>query len=981
MLIRFECQSCHARLKVPDHLEGKKIRCPKCSQVIVAHSEEDVVTLAEPLPVPPPVPAPPRPTRRSENKEAFTSRPSAAPSSRRRNHDDEEDEVPRPRSRRNDDSEDEPKRSKLTFRPNLLIWAGGGAAGLLLLVVVIIVLFKPHSSPPQNAAAALDQRPKAIQQGQQPVDEQPLQPQAQALPKRLELPAGVGPAQIAPDNVKMVKRATAYLKVKLADGTEAQGSGFFALEKGLVFTNAHVLGMLSASSGAPKSVEIVVNSGEASQFKRNGRVLGVDRENDLGVLRVEGDIASLPEPLAVDTSRSLAELVPVYIFGFPFGKSLGENITITESKVSSLRKSADGVVYQVQVNGGMHPGNSGGPVVDTRGVVVGVSVAIIVGTTINFAVPGEKVLDIAGGRVQETRLGFPFRDQGQIKLPVKIACLDPLQRIHNLQVEVWTGPEATTRPASRDAPAVLPGDSPRQVASVNYQAGTASQNVVLPSLSVPPGHAVWLQPVFVNQANVKQWGPASRYRPADGPALDRVPASLVAKLTTGERSLKLASKMTVQVNQGRNEKIIEGDSMDVDLLEALETSPKGASIRLLWGKSQFSTDINGKKALRRANSTPVVKNYVHNFECDPKAGLFTFGFVKFNMADPVLNEEANDMASLFLTSYQFVSLPLPNRETQPLETWEAKMRLMLGREKKKDVMDIVMTCTYEGSRKENNKTEALISLLGEIRVIKSDRPMLRKPTDRVTGYALFDPDVGHISKMHITLNDETDISGITLTRNFVADLTRVVGNTLAITMPPPKAKSLAAAQPNSDVRGSNAGSIAKVIPGDLFPFLKKAVEENRTADVDVRGFTATQDTYRHVYAEGGLLTGFQVSFKDSFGKPTIDGLRPIYNTASGEKLGVWFGRIPPKPFFVKAKPGYVVAAINIRTSLGIDGFSVRYTKFGKDRLIEEDSYETPWIGSTGGAPPKLAAWASSRWELAAISIRKGHPVHSVSSQS
>jgi S1-C subfamily serine protease len=61
------------------------------------------------------------------------------------------------------------------------------------------------------------------------------------------------------------------------------------------------------------------------------------------------------------------------VFGFPFGKQLGKNITVSKTSVSSLRKKPNGTLQDIQVNGGMHPGNSGGPVVDAMGQVVGVA--------------------------------------------------------------------------------------------------------------------------------------------------------------------------------------------------------------------------------------------------------------------------------------------------------------------------------------------------------------------------------------------------------------------------------------------------------------------------------------------------------------------------------------------------------------------------------------------------------------------------------
>lgn len=83
---------------------------------------------------------------------------------------------------------------------------------------------------------------------------------------------------------------------------------------------------------------------------------------DLAVLRVEG--ADLPPPLEVVPADDLLETQAAYVFGFPFGSSLGRAITLNTSSVSSLRRNNAGVLQRVQVNGGMNPGNSGGPVVD-----------------------------------------------------------------------------------------------------------------------------------------------------------------------------------------------------------------------------------------------------------------------------------------------------------------------------------------------------------------------------------------------------------------------------------------------------------------------------------------------------------------------------------------------------------------------------------------------------------------------------------------
>ena len=77
--------------------------------------------------------------------------------------------------------------------------------------------------------------------------------------------------------------------------------------------------------------------------------------------------------------------------------------------MSSLRKSANGRIHQVQVNGGMHPGNSGGPVIDGDGKVIGVAVSAIRATQINFAVPADYVRVFLMGRLSALITEAPSR--------------------------------------------------------------------------------------------------------------------------------------------------------------------------------------------------------------------------------------------------------------------------------------------------------------------------------------------------------------------------------------------------------------------------------------------------------------------------------------------------------------------------------------------------------------------------------------------
>src|SRR5260221_531882 len=118
------------------------------------------------------------------------------------------------------------------------------------------------------------------------------------------------PDQIDEVTVQRVKRSTVYLQVTLPGGMKAEGSGFLAVEPGIVITNAHVLGMLQAQSQPPTNVDVVVNSGEPSERTVRGTVAGVDRDTDLAVVRVPAN--DLPPPLAITSAQTLKELQKVH---------------------------------------------------------------------------------------------------------------------------------------------------------------------------------------------------------------------------------------------------------------------------------------------------------------------------------------------------------------------------------------------------------------------------------------------------------------------------------------------------------------------------------------------------------------------------------------------------------------------------------------------------------------------------------------------
>jgi S1-C subfamily serine protease len=610
-----------------------------------------------------------------------------------------------------------------------------------------------------------------------------------ALAQQAEQPL---PAQIAPAAVGRVKAATVLLHVVAADGTRADGSGFFALKPGIVITNAHVLGMLARQSGPPKSVVVVVNSGAAKEMKLKGTVLGVDRDNDLGVVCVEGD--NLPAPLDLETTRALAETQKVYVFGFPYGTQLGKNITVSESSISSLRTNGTDTVQQIQVNGGIHPGNSGGPVVNTEGKVVGVAVAGIRGTQINFAIPAPFVGDLSRGRVTESWLGEPYVKDDKATLPVKFTWLDPFAQVKEVRVEVWTGPAGNAPSASLTQPKARPGDGPRQTAKLTLAKNVGAADVTVPA--VDKDQVCWLQPVIVTEDGQTHWGPAVAAASPLVP-VERKPAKLAPNFDkVPERTVQLKTTTVMSFTRG---KVSEAalDKIEADLLEAITPDPKNPNIKISYGPTvTLSSEVNGNPVKMHAETTKMFRALPPQFWVTTNGSLISRVSRNVNPKLPLqLREDFLGCYEQFCSAMEAVMVPIPDRELQPLSKYQATVALLVnggpsvsgstGKGDKTEVaktVDLKLVCTYEGKRTRNGREEALVSFVGQVKGRSKGTEQARGD---VTGKYAIDVEGGYVSLVQIRVSSEIEGPGGEYRLAFAieVDLDRRPGNPLNIAPP------------------------------------------------------------------------------------------------------------------------------------------------------------------------------------------------------
>jgi S1-C subfamily serine protease len=162
------------------------------------------------------------------------------------------------------------------------------------------------------------------------------------------------------------------------------GSGFVYDTNGHIVTNHHVIADAS-------TIQITFLDGNIT----SATLVGLDIYSDLAVIKADSDVTTL-SPVVLGSSSELSVGEPIAAMGNPFGLS----DTLTVGIVSSLQRTLDAagnylIIDVIQIDAAVNPGNSGGPLVNLKGQVVGLNTAIESDTGsftgIGFAVPSDTV--------------------------------------------------------------------------------------------------------------------------------------------------------------------------------------------------------------------------------------------------------------------------------------------------------------------------------------------------------------------------------------------------------------------------------------------------------------------------------------------------------------------------------------------------------------------------------------------------------------
>jgi putative serine protease PepD len=217
----------------------------------------------------------------------------------------------------------------------------------------------------------------------------------------MEASATDGGALTVNEVYRRARQGVVDITVKSGSGT-AEGSGFVLDRDGDIVTNQHVV------DGA-SPIELKFADGTSASAK----VVGADASSDLAVVRVSGVDAAKLQPLTLADSSKAQVGNGVIAIGSPYG--LEGSVTV--GVVSALGRSIDSpnhytISGAIQTDAPINHGNSGGPLLDSSGDVIGVNAQIESNsgenTGVGFAIPSNTVKSVAGQIVSGGQVSHPF---------------------------------------------------------------------------------------------------------------------------------------------------------------------------------------------------------------------------------------------------------------------------------------------------------------------------------------------------------------------------------------------------------------------------------------------------------------------------------------------------------------------------------------------------------------------------------------------
>jgi S1-C subfamily serine protease len=837
MAISITCPGCDAALNVAESLVGKTIKCKTCGEMIPVSAPKVAVAKAVPA------------------------------KAARRSRDD--DEFDAPRGAKSGGSK-LPLILGAVFGAVLLLGGLAAAAIFALLPSSDVVVkgdpaptALPSRAPDESRVPPVPDEPKANDPKPTPKEEapsakasapaEPAAPQKGSAepPKAPDTPVVKPASPAAPPvptaavtpppgvsseewNRRMMsgeldatmldqcKRATVFIDVENKTGGGGSGSGWFGIEQNLVITNAHVLGMMSPNAPPPAKITIYVNSGENGQTPgllqraiphQRIKILAVDREDDIAILEISGE-KDLPVPFKVRPTSKVRERQGITVFGFPLGYTPGRitgtkkqpSVSVRPSTATALRYDDFGILRNLQIEGGVNQGNSGGPQTDADGYVIGMTVSGAVRdgvlTQVCFSVPTEQIQGLLAGRIDEVTVETAHNKDGRVNIPIKMTIQDPMKRLKSVGIGYWTGDTSgTIRPPGEIRRGALPSDKDYKEIALTYDSATKTATGMLSVPTLPPGQSYWIQPFYTNTITPKYYLPGTKID-TKGPPVDLVPTNLTVNLRTGP-----VRPFTLSQTSSRAE-VIEGEGggpgdapkftivmKGTETVIGPDTSDQqnAARLRLKYDDADLSQEIQNQEMKLPPRVLQQIKTGIKALEAfayvNRSGGIYRTRTNTLGVQDPLIRGIGPPLSNNALEALTVCSIPLPNKEVASGESWNTTRTVLhtvsfidslrqSGQEgqpppgggrgrpggpgasgpsvKREFLYTNEAKFTYQGTRTRQGRKEAVIKVEGK--VTPAPGQAKDSASGKTTGFAFVDLSTGVVVDAEIESEFELDTS-------------------------------------------------------------------------------------------------------------------------------------------------------------------------------------------------------------------------------